>query len=80
MLPLTKITCNPYASIPEKKRVDHEITKRLQARLPELRPYPIVKRQKEKIALAKRVPGTVSTSDTLLHRRAVPEIDFYPRI
>jgi hypothetical protein len=45
MLPLTKITCNPYAPIPEK-RVDREITSDCK-RAPELRPNPIGNARRE---------------------------------
>ena len=40
MLSLTKITCNPYASVPEK-RIDDEITSDCKP-APELRPNPFV--------------------------------------
>jgi len=45
MLPLTKITRNPYAPIPEK-RVDQEITSDCKC-APELRPNPLVNARRE---------------------------------
>ena len=72
MLPLTKITCNPYAPIP-KKRVDHEITSDGK-RAPELRPIPVGK--------ARREDGIGETRTRYRKHfrhsapsRAVPEID-----
>ena len=72
MLPLTKITRNPYAPIPEK-RVDHEITSDCK-RAPELRPNPIVNaRRDDCIGETRSRCGKHFRHP--VPQRAVPEID-----